>query len=159
MNMNYRRFLCAFSAMALVFAGGCESEKEDDSEISISPVSCKMKIYESKVFTATGGEKYNWTVQNPSLGTLSSTAGATVIYTASSQTGDQVITVSGVNVYGEEKAAANASIRQVDPEEDKPESNSESTKDSSTESTKESDSESTKGSAAESTKESDLESK
>ena len=115
MNMNFRKVFCAISAMTLVFAGGCESEKEDESEMTISPVSCKIKVHESKVFTATGGEKYQWAVQNPSLGTLSSTAGATVIYTASSLTGDQVITVTGINIYGEEKAAANASIQQVDP--------------------------------------------
>ena len=129
MNMNCRRFLCAVSAAALIFAGGCESEKEDESEIAISPVSCKIKVHESRVFTATGGEKYHWSVQNPSLGTLSSTAGATVIYTASSQTGDQIITVSGVNIYGEEKAAANASIQQVDPSEGKSETTSDSTSD------------------------------
>jgi hypothetical protein len=142
MNMDIRRLLCAFSAMALVLAGGCESEKEDEAEISISPVSCKIKVHESKVFTATGGEKYHWIVQNPSLGTLSSEAGATVIYTASSQTGDQVITVTGVNVYGEEKAAANASIQQWDPEAGKSESTSNQSTDTATESTSESATES-----------------
>ena len=145
MNMNYRRLLCAISAVALIFAGSCESEKEDMAEISISPVSCKIKVHESKVFTATGADKYHWVVQNPSLGTLSSTAGTTVIYTASSQTGDQVITVTGENIYGEEKAAANASIQQVDPSAGESESNSESTQEStsSSESSSESSPEST----------------
>ena len=159
MTINIRKTLCAISAVALVVAGGCESEKDYDSEIAISPFACKIKINESKVFTASGGENFRWVVSDPALGTLSSTAGSSVIYTATSLTGNQVLTVTGDNIYGEEKAAANASIQQVDPEEGKSESNSESTKESSSESTKESSSESTKESSSESTKESASESK
>ncbi len=140
--MNIRRTLCAISAVALVVAGGCESEKDYDTEIAISPVTCKIKIYESKVFTASGGENFQWSVSDPALGTLSSTAGATVIYTATSLTGNQILTVIGTNIYGEEKAAANASIQQVDPSSGKSESNSESTQESTSSSTSESDSES-----------------
>ncbi len=139
--MNIRRTLCAISAVALVVAGGCESEKDYDTEIAISPVTCKIKIYESKVFTASGGENFQWSVSDPALGTLSSTAGATVIYTATSLTGNQILTVIGTNIYGEEKAAANASIRQVDPEEGKsepaqePTTNTDSTTESATDAT------------------------
>ena len=140
--MNIRKSLCAISAAALVLAGGCESEKDYDSEISISPAACKLNVNQSKVFTATGGENFRWTVSNPELGSLSSTAGSTVIYTATSLTGSQILTVTGENIYGEEKAAANASIQQVDPSGGKSESSqdttSEPTPDSAAESTAES---------------------
>ncbi len=117
MNMYTRWFLCAVSAVALVFAGGCESEKDDDAELSITPMSCKIKVHESRVFTASGGQNLRWTVQNPSLGTLSTTSGSTVTYMASSLSGDQILTVVGENAYGEEKSPANATIQQVNPEE------------------------------------------
>ena len=141
MTINIRKTLCAVSAMALVIAGGCESEKDYESEIAISPVACKIKVNESKVFTATGGENFQWSLQDPALGSISSTAGSTVIYTATSLTGNQILTVTGTNIYGEEKAAANASIQQVDPSAGKSESNSESTQESTSSSTSESVSE------------------
>ena len=128
--MNIRRSLCAISALALVIAGGCESEKGYDSEIAISPVACKLNVNQSKVFTATGGENFRWSLKDPALGSLSSTAGSSVIYTATSLSGNQILTVTGTNIYGEEKAAANASIQQVDPSGGKSESNSESTQES-----------------------------
>ena len=128
--MNIRRSLCAISALALVIAGGCESEKDYDSEIAISPVACKLNVNQSKVFTATGGENFRWSLKDPALGSLSSTAGSSVIYTATSLSGNQILTVTGTNIYGEEKAAANASIQQVDPSGGKSESNSESTQES-----------------------------
>ena len=127
--------------MALVIAGGCESEKDYESEIAISPVACKIKVNESKVFTATGGENFQWSLKDPALGSISSTAGSTVIYTATSLTGNQILTVTGTNIYGEEKAAANASIQQVDPSAGKSESDSESTQESTSSSTSESVSE------------------
>ena len=132
MNMYTRWFLCAISAVALVFAGGCESEKDDDSEISITPMSCKIKVHESRVFTASGGQNLRWSVQNPSLGTLSTTSGSTVTYMASSLSGDQILTVVGENAYGEEKSPANATIQQVNPEES---GNSSSVQEQSTEPT------------------------
>ena len=141
MTINIRKTLCAVSAMALVIAGGCESEKDYESEIAISPVACKIKVNESKVFTATGGENFQWSLKDPALGSISSTAGSTVIYTATSLTGNQILTVTGTNIYGEEKAAANASIQQVDPSAGKSESNSESTQESTSSSTSESVSE------------------
>ena len=133
MNMYTRWFLCAISAVALVFAGGCESEKDDDSEISITPMSCKIKVHESRVFTASGGQNLRWSVQNPSLGTLSTTSGSTVTYMASSLSGDQILTVVGENAYGEEKFPANATIQQVNPEEES--GNSSSVQEQSTEPT------------------------
>ena len=133
MNMYTRWFLCAISAVALVFAGGCESEKDDDSEISITPMSCKIKVHESRVFTASGGQNLRWSVQNPSLGTLSTTSGSTVTYMASSLSGDQILTVVGENAYGEEKSPANATIQQVNPEEES--GNSSSVQEQSTEPT------------------------
>ena len=133
MNMYTRWFLCAVSAVALVFAGGCESEKDDDSVISITPMSCKIKVHESRVFTASGGQNLRWSVQNPSLGTLSTTSGSTVTYMASSLSGDQILTVVGENAYGEEKSPANATIQQVNPEEES--GNSSSVQEQSTEPT------------------------
>ena len=133
MNMYTRWFLCAISAVALVFAGGCESEKDDDSEISITPMTCKIKVHESRVFTASGGQNLRWSVQNPSLGTLSTTSGSTVTYMASSLSGDQILTVVGENAYGEEKSPANATIQQVNPEEES--GNSSSVQEQSTEPT------------------------
>ena len=140
--MNIRRSLCAFSALALVIAGGCESEKDYDTEISISPVACKLNVNQSKVFTATGGENFRWSLKDPALGSLSSTAGSTVIYTATSLTGNQILTVTGTNIYGEEKAAANASIQQGDPSGGKSESNSEPAQESTSSSTSETSTES-----------------
>ena len=142
MTMNIRKSLCAISAVALVIAGGCESEKDYESEIAISPVTCKINVNESRVFTATGGENFQWSLKDPALGSISSTAGSSVIYTATSLTGNQILTVTGTNIYGEEKAAANASIQQVDPSGGKSESNSESTQESTSSSTSESVSES-----------------
>ena len=133
MNIDIRRLLCAVSAVALVFAGGCESEKDDDSVISITPMSCKIKVHESRVFTASGGQNLRWSVQNPSLGTLSTTSGSTVTYMASSLSGDQILTVTGENAYGEEKSPANATIQQVNPEEES--GNSSSVQEQSTEPT------------------------
>ena len=133
--MHTRRFLCAISAMALVMAGGCESEKDDDSVISISPMSCKIKVHESRVFTASGGQNLRWTLKDPSLGTLSSTAGSTVTYVASSHSGDQILTVTGENAYGEEKSPANAVIQQLNPDEEL--NRSDSTGDNSSSSTQE----------------------
>ena len=133
MNIDIRRLLCAISAVALVFAGGCESEKDDDSEISITPMTCKIKVHESRVFTASGGQNLRWSVQNPSLGTLSTTSGSTVTYMASSLSGDQILTVVGENAYGEEKSPANATIQQVNPEEES--GNSSSVQEPSTEPT------------------------
>ena len=133
MNIDIRRLLCAVSAVALVFAGGCESEKDDDSEISITPMTCKIKVHESRVFTASGGQNLRWSVQNPSLGTLSTTSGSTVTYMASSLSGDQILTVVGENAYGEEKSPANATIQQVNPEEES--GNSSSVQEPSTEPT------------------------
>ena len=132
MNINIRRLLCAVSVVALVIAAGCESEKDDDSVISISPMSCKIKVHESRVFTASGGQNLRWSVQNPSLGTLSTTSGSTVTYMASSLSGDQILTVVGENAYGEEKSPANATIQQVNPEES---GNSSSVQEQSTEPT------------------------
>ncbi len=144
MTISIRKSLCAISALALIIAGGCESEKDYDSEITISPVTCKLSVNQSKVFTATGGENFRWTLKDPALGSLSSTAGSTVIYTATSLAGSQILTVTGTNIYGEEKAAANASIQQVDPSGGKSGSNSESAREStsSSETTSESSAES-----------------
>ena len=135
MNINIRRLLCAVSVVALVIAAGCESEKDDDSVISISPMSCKIKMHESRVFTASGGQNLRWTLKDPSLGTLSSTAGSTVTYVASSHSGDQILTVTGENAYGEEKSPANAVIQQVNPDEEL--NRSDSTGDNSSSSTQE----------------------
>ncbi len=158
MTMNIRKSLYAISTLALVIAGGCESEKDYDSEIAISPVTCKIKVNESRVFTAAGGENFRWSLHDPALGTLSSTAGASVIYTASSLTGSQILTVTGTNIYGEEKAAANASIQQVDPSAGKSESNSGTTQETTSTTTSTTASTSTSSSSSESTTESTSES-
>ena len=119
--MNIRKSLCAIFASALIVAGGCESEGEYDSAISITPGSCQLSINQSKIFTASGGENYRWSVGDSSLGTISSSTGSSVTYTATSLAGNQVLTVTGTDISGEEIASANAAIQQVDPEANKPE--------------------------------------
>lgn len=73
----------ALAGLASLFTTGCESDSAD-SQVTITPGGATIHSGESVSFTAAGGYDYTWSLSDPSLGTLNTRTGPTVIYTASS---------------------------------------------------------------------------
>ena len=104
MKTKFLSCLFAAAAAAMMLACGCEA-REDDAEymISISPAGGRLRSGASRVFTASGGVNYRWSLSDNSLGYLSASTGKSVRYTATDKSGTQTITVEGnlYSVYGE----------------------------------------------------------
>ena len=85
--------LCAAATPAIIFAG-CEST--DAGGIDVSPTYVELRVGQSATFHATGAQYFKWSLSNsaPQIGSLSSSRGEYVVYTAHSGSSDpQVITV------------------------------------------------------------------
>ena len=85
-------------AFAFVFTACDVDPASSVSQVWITPSSAQIKKGQSVSFTAHGGYEYTWTLKDYAIGSLSSTRGATVIYTglmdsSSSNTVQQVLTV------------------------------------------------------------------
>ena len=90
--------LCAAATTAVIFAG-CEST--DAGGIDVSPTYVELRIGQSATFHATGAQYFTWSLSKPQIGSLSSSRGEYVVYTARSGSGDpQVITVKSANSTG-----------------------------------------------------------
>ncbi len=84
-------------ALASVLAG-CDTDPVA-SDIWITPPSATIKKGESIEFTAHGGYEYLWSISDTSMGILSTTRGASTVYTSiyetsASNTAVQVLTVT-----------------------------------------------------------------
>lgn len=93
----------ALCAMGMAVLLGCDSSDSDSSTVApaetfaISPQSVTLTAsnMSSQTFTASGGYPgYTWEVEDASLGTLNMTVGVNVKYTASTNTGDNIITAN-----------------------------------------------------------------
>lgn len=87
--------LSLVAVAALVVA--CESEEATDN-LQITPAYKEIRPGSSVVLTASGADRYTWNVDDVTLGGLSATKGATVVYTAPSQlsgNATQIVTVTG----------------------------------------------------------------
>lgn len=95
-----RLFLCLLVlGLSVSLHSGCESESADEAGFQISPTYAEISLNESLTLQATGWHSYRWTLSQPSIGTLSSTTGDAVTYTAILQAGaTNVITVSTIGV-------------------------------------------------------------
>ena len=90
--------LCAAASTAIIFAG-CEST--DAGGIDVSPTYVELRIGQSATFHATGAQYFKWSLSKPQIGSLSSSRGEYVVYTARSGSGDpQVITVESASSAG-----------------------------------------------------------
>jgi len=67
-------------SLAACFLTGCEVQSAD-ARIWITPSSAVLEKGESQTFTAYGGFDYRWSLQDPSLGILSTDHGETTTYT------------------------------------------------------------------------------
>lgn len=61
---------------------GCETESASENNVDITPASATILIDESVTLTASGGYDYEWSLENDSWGTLSTTEGSTTTYTS-----------------------------------------------------------------------------
>jgi hypothetical protein len=84
---NKMPVLIAVAGIALAsivcFLTGCESESAD-TQVTVTPGGATIAGGQSIEFTASGGYDYTWSLSDPSLGTLNTRTGPTVVYTASS---------------------------------------------------------------------------
>ena len=87
--------LCAAASTAIIFAG-CEST--DAGGIDVSPTYVELRVGQSATFHATGAQYFTWSLSKREIGSLSSSRGEYVVYTARSGSGDpQVITVKSAS--------------------------------------------------------------
>lgn len=92
--------LLAALPLAALVAAVCGCESADSYEISVKPGDATVTSASPKVaLTASGWRDYQWALSDTSLGYLSASKGASVVYTARSGTfagGRQTITVTAV---------------------------------------------------------------
>lgn len=84
--------ICGAAATFLLTS--CETESAA-AIITITPYSAVVKKNQSVAFTASGGYNYKWSLSNTGIGTLNAKYGTTVTYTSRSDSGTNVITVTG----------------------------------------------------------------
>lgn len=75
-------FAAVATVAAMIFTAGCETDSADEISVSISPNYAKLKAGQSITLTASGGWNYRWSVRPSTAGSLSRTAGDSVVYTA-----------------------------------------------------------------------------
>ena len=98
--------LCAAASTAIIFAG-CEST--DAGGIDVSPTYVELRVGQSTTFHATGAQYFKWSLSKPQIGSLSSSRGEYVVYTARSGSGDpQVITVESASSASSTSAVVSA---------------------------------------------------
>jgi hypothetical protein len=61
---------------------GCETESSSSSSVSISPSSATLYAGESREFTASGGDNYEWSLSSSDYGLLSTKSGGSTVYTS-----------------------------------------------------------------------------
>lgn len=99
---GFRIFSVAAASAAITLATAifCGCESADSYEISVKPGDATVTSASPKVaLTASGWRDYQWALSDTSLGYLSASKGASVVYTARSGTfvgGRQTITVTAV---------------------------------------------------------------
>jgi hypothetical protein len=71
-----------FCALILIATIGCDTESADAQRVYISPAQAKVELNDTVVFTASEGYEYEWTLLNPSLGSISAHTGEQVVYTS-----------------------------------------------------------------------------
>ncbi len=81
MKRSFLALSAVLSATAL-FVASCENEGGEVESIYISPSSASLREGQSVALTAGGGLTYTWALSNPAIGSLSSTKGPSVVYTA-----------------------------------------------------------------------------
>ena len=98
--MNKTSFAAFGAAIVLAAAAICGCESADSYEITVKPGDATVTSASPSVaLTASGWSDYQWSLSDTSLGYLSASKGASVVYTARSGTflgGRQTVTVSAV---------------------------------------------------------------
>ncbi len=69
------------AALSISIFNGCETDSAE-SDIRINPSAATVRTGQSITFTAEGGYDYKWSLSNNSIGYLSGSRGAVVVYTA-----------------------------------------------------------------------------
>lgn len=85
MKRTLRIFLPAVALLATAFFfSACESEKTGVGEdvLDVTPSYAKLRTNQTVTLTAHGGSEYLWSLSDPTIGSLSSRHGASVVYTA-----------------------------------------------------------------------------
>lgn len=81
------------AALSTFVFNGCETDSAD-SDVKINPSAATLHSGGSITFTAEGGYDYSWKVSDSSLGYLSASRGASVVYTATGTNGSQTLTLT-----------------------------------------------------------------
>lgn len=84
------------------------SSSSHSQRLSVSPATATVKNGSSLTFVASGGSDYRWSLEDGSIGRLSSSSGSSVRYTATTDSGSQILTVTAT-VQGQ-TATASAEI-------------------------------------------------
>ncbi len=120
-----KRALGLIALTALVT--GCEVDSADQTTVKITPDYFELNRLESVQLTASGWSDYRWSLARPADGTLSTTTGNTVTYTAIASGSEEEFTqvvyadgviataTNGVNLRGEARIV-HLSNAPVDPE-------------------------------------------
>ena len=98
--MKLLRLLPVLLLASLGLVAACENEKSGgDNLLDVTPSSARLRRGGTVLLKASGGDDYVWELQDPTIGSLSSRSGSTVVYTAltcnSSDVSQRVFVYSG----------------------------------------------------------------
>ena len=68
--------------LLLCTLAGCEASPTSESDINVTPASANLRVGEAMTFTASGWDRYSWTLSDGFIGTLDRHIGDSVVYTA-----------------------------------------------------------------------------
>ncbi|NLB68694.1 MAG: hypothetical protein GX804_03275 [Lentisphaerae bacterium] len=107
-TISFLMMFC-FAALAILFYSGCESA--DSNSIEITPSYAELRVGQSATFHATGAQYFSWSLKDPTMGSLSSTSGEYVVYTARNREGNSSLRFQEISV----NAAGSSSTETVSP--------------------------------------------
>lgn len=79
---NLSFLAAAIGLTALFLQVGCEVDSTDEAQITVEPGYVTLSRGQSATFTASGWDRYQWSLSNTGIGRLSATTGKQVVYTA-----------------------------------------------------------------------------
>jgi len=81
---TFTRLAAASLLTACIWIAGCETMDEEgaNNTLQITPSYASLKKNQSVTLSASGGANYRWEVENPEMGTINTTVGRSVVYTA-----------------------------------------------------------------------------
>lgn len=92
--MKHAVFSCLGAIAVLMLSFGCETESSDSASVTVTPSFVKLTIGASVTLSVSGGWDYHWSLQDTSCGSLSSSSGSSVVYTATRGSVTQYVTLT-----------------------------------------------------------------